>query len=39
MSVIGKPRYIFINKYQTHIAQGVNVGFNILKARGRLATK
>ena len=39
MSIIGKPRHIFINRYQAHITQGISVGFSTLKVRGRLATK
>ena len=39
MSVTGKPKYIFINRYRAHIIQGISVNFNTLKVRGRLATK
>ena len=37
--VLIKLEYIFVSKYQAHIAQGVSVGFNTLKVRERLATK
>ena len=39
MSVIGKPKYIFINKYSVYIVQGASVSFSTLRVRGRLATK
>ena len=39
MSVIGKPKCIFINRYQVHITQRASVGFNTLKVRGRLTTR
>ena len=37
MSVIEKPKYIFINKYWAHIAQKVSIGFSILRVKERLA--
>ena len=34
-----KSECIFVSKYRAYIAQGVSIGFNTLKVRGRLATK
>ena len=37
--ILTKLEYIFVSRYQAHIVQGVSVGFNIFRVRGRLATK
>ena len=34
-----KSEYIFVSRYQAYIIQGVSIGFNTLRVRGRLATK
>ena len=39
MSVIEKPKCIFINRYWAYITQGISISFSTLKVRGRLATK
>ena len=36
--ILTKSECIFVSRYQAYITQGVSVGFNTLKVRGRLVT-